>query len=703
MGKRSRAKTGRERRVEEAPPRPVEETSTARNLLVCAIIVALIAVIFLQVRNHQFTNLDDPIYITDNDRVKQGLTAENIRWAFTSFDFNWHPMTWLTHLADVELFGLDAGRHLLVNVLFHTANTLLLFFLVQRATGAVWRSALVAAIFAVHPLHVESVAWVAERKDVLSGLFFMLTLWFYIRYARTSSRLQYVLALASLALGLMSKGMLVTVPFVLLLLDYWPLNRWERTREVLIEKIPFLAVIIPGIIVTIIAQREAEALMTTEEFPLGQRIANAILSYGRYLAKTIWPAGLAVPYPYEYSIDPLKLIASLAVLIALTALVWRHRRRRYLVTGWFWFVGMLVPVIGLVQIGMQAMADRYTYLPMIGLSLAAVWFVSEVVSTRDSIRKPLFAAAIAIVAVLTVTARVQAGYWRDSETLFRHALAVTDRNMIAHSNLGNALMNRSQYQMAADEFQKAVAISSRNAEALNGLGTSRLRLGDTAEAERLFKASIEANPRNATAYHMLGEMALAAGKTDEAKALLEKAIAIRPKAETRAMLALAAGNLNEAIARYEEALRADPRSPEARNSLAAVLARSGRDAEALAQYEEALKLAPEHYDANMNLGALLSRLDRQTEAIVHFNAAARARPQSTEPRVYLALVYAQIGRIDAAAEQIAKAMATNHDQANADLTNALRLPARPNNIDEYLGFLERRRAGSGGPSGIDPQ
>jgi len=681
--------------MHERPALPADDKIDKRSLLVAALLVVSVFIVFAQVRDHQFTNYDDPVYITDNQHVQAGLTADGLRWAFTSFDFNWHPVTWISHMLDVELFGVNAGRHLLMNVVYHAISSVILFFVLLSLTHMLWRSAAVAALWAIHPLHVESVAWIAERKDVLSALFCFLTIAFYVRYVRNRSWIAYALMLVSLAFGLMSKGMLVTMPFVLLLLDYWPLDRLraETWRAALVqniaEKIPIFAMILGSAFMTFKAQREVSAVLALEALPPLARLANSILAYASYLGKTIWPSSLAIPYPYRVVISPTETVIAAVLLIAITIFVITQRdKRRYLFTGWFWFAGMLVPVIGLVQIGHQAMADRYTYLPHVGLFIAIVWLVADFAASRPQLRTAVAAASVVILVSLLVVARAQAAYWRDSITLFRHATILMPRNHIAHSNLGSAYLDKLQYVEAESAFRTSVRIFDRNALAHAGLGASLRKLGRLPAAERELRIAVAQDSKNDEILRQLGDVLIASGKREEALPLMQKALALRDDPRTRAELALARNDAAAAVASYEQAVRQDPESAELRNDFASALARQGRDQEALAQYQEALRIAPKQYDAHMNMGALLSRLERDAEAAAQFEAAAEERPSSPEPHVYLALINAKLGRFRQAEQEIETAMRIDEDAANTILTNAIRIPYKPTNIQEYLGFLK---------------
>src|SRR6266571_5542154 len=400
---------------------------------VCVSLVVFTWIVFGQTLRHDFVNYDDPRYVYQNTRITSGLNISGIAWAFTHIHSeNWHPLTTITHMLDCQLYGLKASGHHFTNVLLHTIAVLLLFVVLQQMTGAFWRSAFVAALFAIHPLHVESVAWVAERKDVLSGVFFMLTLLAYFHYTRAPSNLRYLIVAFVFALGLMSKPMLVTLPFVLLLLDYWPLERIKAQRpdigrqllKLIAEKIPLIVLSAVSGVITFLAQRHA--IGWTEQLPMLARINNAIVTYVIYVRQMFWPGNLAVFYPHPENRLPqweIGLAVALLACITTTALVLR-KVAPYLITGWFWYLGMLVPVIGLVQVGWQGHADRYTYLPQVGLYIAGTWAIADLTASFRR-RILLGAAALLIIGALSWTAWIQTSYWRDSEMLFTHALAVT--------------------------------------------------------------------------------------------------------------------------------------------------------------------------------------------------------------------------------------------------------------------------------------
>lgn len=660
---------------------------------ISVVLVLLVAFVFAQVRTHEFLTYDDPIYITENETVQKGLTADGIVWAFTSFDFNWHPITWLTHLTDVTLFGLDAGKHLLVNVVIHAINAILLLIVLARATGRVWRSSAVAALFAIHPLHVESVAWLSERKDVLSSLFLLLTIFFYLRFVDGRSKRAYAAMIVAFILGLMSKGMLVTLPFVLLLIDYWPLRRWsfgewKTLRGLFMEKLPLFLLILPAIFVTWYAQHAVEAIANIRFVSVPIRLANAAISYVVYIRRMFLPTDLALGYAYPSTISPTVTLICTLILLAITALVLLRRERRYLFTGWFWFVGMLVPVSGIVQIGPQSMADRYTYIPLVGLFIAGVWLVADFIRRFPLLRIPATIMAAAIILGLTFAARAQTSHWKDTETLFRRTARVTPRNPVAHETLGFALFRNGEYEKAIVEFHALIAIRPQYARGYQGLGASLAALGRTTEAIEAYRTSVRLDPMNAEAQRQLGLLEMAAGQTAEAAKRLEQAASLGD-VQAQGSLAMARGNTDAAIAEYEAAVEREPNSPEALNNLAAALARKGREDEALERYRAALRLSPFHYDANMNIGALLSRRGAISEAVTHYVAATRSRPQATEPHVYMALALANAGRPSEALQEAQAAAKINAESANSELTNALRIPPKPTNLDEFMAEMRR--------------
>ncbi len=509
---------------------------------ICILLAAGIAGVYWPVAGYGFLYCDDPEYVLSNAQVQGGLSWAGLVWALTSWEAaNWHPLTWLSHMLDVQFFGMVPGWHHLTNLVLHAANSLLLFTLLNRVTGAAWRSGVVAALFALHPLHVESVAWIAERKDVLSGCFFMLTLFAYARYAEEASafegetvrpapgksegrtaargRFWYVLALVLFAFGLMSKPMLVTLPFVLLLLDYWPVQRLGAENQggkvttllpFLVEKLPFFALSAGSAVVTFLAQQHGGSVTSATALPVGLRIENALASYALYLKMLLWPVPLAAYYPHPRSFSVERMALAVFALAGISLLViWLGRKRRFLVVGWLWYLGMLIPVIGLVQVGMQAMADRYMYLPMIGLLIAIVWGLGDLAGSWHWYRGILFAISTVAVGICLVLTARQVMFWKDSETLYRHALAVTSDNALAHQNLGAALAEQGKIDEASGHFSEALRIWPDYAEARSNLGFVHFLQRDVDKAIEQYRAALQLKPKMGKTHFLLG-MALAA-------------------------------------------------------------------------------------------------------------------------------------------------------------------------------------------------
>jgi Flp pilus assembly protein TadD len=583
-------------------------------------LVALTAFAFWPVLGNGFVNLDDETYVTRNPWVQRGLTAESLRWAWTTgYAANWHPLTWMSHMLDEELWGGEPRGHHLTSLVLHAVNALLLFWVLERMTGDRGRSSVVAALFAVHPLHVESVAWVAERKDVLSTTFWMLALLAYAGYVRRGGTLRYLVVAALLALGLAAKPMLVTLPIVLLLLDPWPLRRecphfWE--------KVPLLGIAAASAVATFLVQRAGEAVRTTEQYPLAARLANAVVTYATYLAKTVWPVDLAVFYPHRGSDLPVwQVAASLALLAISTAfVVWQRDRRPWLFTGWLWYVVTCLPVIGIVQVGGQAMADRYTYVPLVGVFMMLAWSVPDRVTTRfrGGARAVLPATAAAVILVLALLTRAQAARWRDSETLFRHALRVSEGNAKAHNHLGASLAEQGRLDEAIAEYEEALRLSPRYDEAHNNLGVALAAAGRHAEAVPHYVEVLERRPDQARVRVNLGNALQNLGRLDEAES------------------------------QFTHALRVDPAAVDAHYNLALTLSRAGRTVEAIGHYERALEIDPRHAAAHNNLGNALARQGRLTEAIEHFEHALRIDPRYATAHANLAAARLAEGRYEEA-------------------------------------------------------
>jgi tetratricopeptide (TPR) repeat protein len=619
-----------------------------------------------RVAGHEFIAYDDGPYITENPHVRNGLTLAGLRWACTTFHMgNWHPLTWISHMLDCQGFGLDPGPHHLVSVLLHAATAVLLFVALQRLTGGLWPSAFVAAAFALHPLRVESVAWAAERKDVLAGLFWMLVLLAWERWVRRPSAGRYAAVLVLLVLGLAAKSMLVTLPFVLLLLDVWPLGRWPArpARTLILEKVPLLAAAALFSAVTVVAQRSAGAIGPMEHLSLASRAANAATSYVAYLAQTVWPAGLSFYYPHpglrlaaEQGSVGAAAIGAAVLLVALTALalaLWR--RRPYVPVGWLWYLGTLVPVIGLVQVGMQARADRYTYLPSIGLYIAVAWAAAFWCHGSRSRRRAVAIASAALLAAAFGATAVQVSHWRDSGTLARHALRATPGNYRAHNLLGGFLEAGGRIEEAAEQFRLAVESRPDCLECLRNLGTMLRRLERHEEAEAVLSHALR---RGAPEARTLVELALvhqARGDVTRARAELDEALRVDPRfAEAHAALGALherADELALAAERLETAVGLEPGLAEAWNNLGVVYERQGRLAEARARLERALAIDEGYALAHKNLGGVLQRVGDADGAARELERALALDPDMTLARFKLGAVYAGQGRLEEALAQ----------------------------------------------------
>ena len=583
--------------------------------------------IYAQVIGHQFITLDDDSYITENSMVNRGVTLAGLDWAFTTFYAgNWHPLTWITHMIDSQLFGMNAGGHLLLNALIHVANTLLVFWFLLRTTHARWPSALVAALFALHPLHVESVAWASERKDTLSTFFGLLSLIAYVRYAEAPSSGRYVWTAITLALGLLAKPMLVTWPFVMLLLDYWPLRRFDLTsrKEVatklwplLREKLPLFALVAASAVITTVAQSHGGGVRTFTEFPIALRLSNALASYAKYVLLTFWPNDLAVYYPYTATGTPVwQIICAAFLLIGIMAFcLFQRKIRPYLIVGWLWFLGTLVPVIGLVQVGGQTMADRYFYIPSIGLFIAVVFGLADIAKTRHV--APSLSAGIAggvLLALATLT-NAQIHRWRDSFTLFEHALAVTPPNLTIENDLGSAMSRSGLHDEAAAHFEKALKITPDHYTSLLNMGVTRFYQGRLPEAVEYYQAALRSQPDAPKAHDLLGMALAMQNRSEAALDEIRRAVELAPKdTDIRKDLGVTLarlGRIPEAIDHFHEALRLNPNSAEAHDNLGLALLASGKPRESILEFEAALRLKPELKVAADSLRRAQAQLNSQ--------------------------------------------------------------------------------------------
>jgi tetratricopeptide (TPR) repeat protein len=626
------------------PPRKVQQTAGVQRLSwktrgwLLAALVGLTAFVYAPVRHHEFVNFDDPTYVSENPQVSAGLTWQGIKWAAASeYAGNWHPLTWLSHMLDVELYGLDAGRHHVTSALMHVATTIILFLVLHSATGAAGRSAMVAALFAVHPLHVESVAWVAERKDVLSTLFWALAIASYVAYVRQPRAYPYILLVLFHAAGLLAKPMVVTLPFALLLLDWWPLRRIGRLAgsgrltliRLVLEKLPLFLLAATSGVITFLVQQQAGAIKTLETLPWDRRVANAIVGYITYLSRTIWPVDLAPIYPYAASLPPWPVVGALAGLLVATGLALRAARRRpYVPVGWLWYLGTLVPVIGLIQVGGQPTADRYTYVPLIGVFIAVAWGGADLLS---KVRSPLgrrtsWIAATVLVVLCAATARRQVAHWQDSVRLWQHAIQAVPGNYRAHVNLGHALIAQGRTDEAIAQYADALRVKPDFAEAHNRLGQALADRGDIAGAIASYRAALHILPDYVDAHNNLG------------LALTRQAV------------------LEEAVAHFSEAIRLDPLFAAGHSNLGVARARQGRLDDAIRHFMMALEIAPDSADARVNLAFALTDQGRGREALPHYAEALKLRPNDARARHGLALALADQGRLDEAIASLREAV-----------------------------------------------
>jgi Flp pilus assembly protein TadD len=560
-----------------------------RSFWVCVALTLITVAVFWQVCTYGFINYDDPDYVYENRNIQSGITFKSIKWAFTTGYFaNWHPLTWLSYMLDWQLFGLKAEYYHLTNLIFHIANTLLLFVVLKQMTHRIWPSAFVAALFALHPLHIESVAWVAERKDVLSTFFWMLTMFAYVRYTRHPGVTGYLLTLLSFALGLMAKPMLVTIPFVLLLLDYWPLDRFSPKRRkagtkyslsyLLIEKVPLFALTLASCIVTFIVQRKGGAMHVGKNYDLSVRLANAFISYLQYIIKMIWPARLSMIYPHPGpNVSILHAVISSALLLAVTIIILRYARDyRYLVTGWFWYLGTLVPVIGFVQVGNEAFADRYSYITLIGLFIIIGWGLPDLMTRWRYKKIALTLTALLTILAISICTHFQLRHWQNSLTLFKHALDVTEDNYLAHHRIAAALREQGRLDETIYHYKRVLEINPRVVEVYLDLGAALTAKGEFSEAVSLYNKALQIAPDFIELRINLGIALIGSGKLTEAAEEYEKVLRIQPQNtfahNNLGVIFLRQGKFDEAIEHFRRAIQIDPNNTTARNSLNRALA-----------------------------------------------------------------------------------------------------------------------------------
>jgi len=688
------------------------------DLWICLLLLLAVCAVYAPVHAFDFVNYDDPQYVRDNPHVREGLTVAAVRWAFTSGELaNWFPITRLSHMLDAQFFGIHAGPQHVTGVFFHAAAALFLFLFLRRATGLRWPSALVALLFAVHPLHVESAAWIAERKDVLCASFWFLSLWAYVRYVEMPGRGRYLMVLLWFSLGLMAKPMIVTLPVLLLLLDFWPLRR----RPAYLEKVPFFLLAAGSALTTYLVQHQSGAVRPFAMIPLALRMENALVSAVVYLAQTVWPTRLAVfyPYPSEIPIWQVALASGLTAIISI--LVWRARAAcPYLLVGWLWYGVTLAPVIGIIQVGDQSRADRYLYVPMVGLLIGLCFGAADWLRRAPKFRPATAGIAAGVVLCCAVVARAQVGYWKDSEALFEHALEVTgENNYVAQHNLGAALADNPErlpdairhyqeavrinpgsvtghvdlanvlsaagrWSEAVPEYQAGLRLAPDYVSAHNNFGSALAKLpGRLPDAIAEYRTAIRLDPANPEVHNNLGcVLAQMPGEAPQAIAEFRSALSLRPDypeahANLAGVLAGFPDRLPEAASEYETAVRSRPESPELHYGMAVLLTRMGKAPEAIAQFEEALKLRPDFAEAHNYLGvALLRYPNRASEAVQHLKAALQINPDYAEAHYNLGGALMNSGDRQAALVEFEAALRLNPDPKLRQLVERLRRAGR---------------------------
>lgn len=616
------------------------------EFVVITVLSILILLIYAQTVGFNFINFDDNLYVYENPFVTSGLNSTNIKWAFTQFhSANWHPLTWISHQLDVTIFGPKAGGHHATNVIIHLINSILAFAVFQKYTNCFYKSAIIAALFAVHPMHVESVAWISERKDVLSTMFWFLTMWAYFAYVKSEKNQKfYVLTLLFFILGLMAKPMLVTLPFVLLLLDYGFLERLKTVddlKKLVVEKIPFFALSAISSYITILAQKSSGAIQSLEMLPFQTRIVNAFVSYAKYVISFFYPANLSVWYPYNENLSPFEVIGSIILLISISALcIWQFQKRKYLLTGWLWFLGTLVPVIGLVQVGNQPIADRYTYIPFFGIFLMLVFGLKDLFDHLKIEAKVFYVIWAIAILIFSVVAYRQASHWRDDETLYKHSLSVTTGNYIVLQTYCHHLMLKDQLDKAENLCRQAIEIKPDFAGAINTVGIIEFKRGRFEAAAENFKKTIEVSPNYQGIYFNYSNALSLSGKPEEAEAQLQKAVISTPLNANPPIWIESLNNLafgyskkqkyENAAENFERVLQLAPDRADVRANLALMLLQLKKTDEAQKQIEEAIRLNPEQAENFNNYGLILLEKKETAKAVEQFEKALKIKPDFKE-------------------------------------------------------------------------
>ncbi len=613
-----------------------------RVILIYALLAVAVSAAYWRVFSNGFVNYDDPLYITDNKHIQQGLTWDGVVWAFKSgYAVNWHPVTWLSHMLDCQLFGLNPRGHHLTSLLLHIANTLLLFYVLRKMTGALWASAFAAAVFGLHPLHIQSVGWVSERKDVLSTLFWLLTLLSYIRYVQDRNFKRYLITILLFAVGLMAKPMLVTLPIVMLLLDYWPLKRTSRGPgpairnfgRLIVEKIPLFVLSAVSCLVTFFVQQQGGAVATFDKISPALRLCNIPLAYCAYIVKTIIPSGLMAYYPYNPNSSILLIAAAVLFLAAISAGV-IFLRRPYLIVGWLFFIITLVPVIGIIQVGGQSRADRYMYIPMIGLLIMIVWGLKEIVERVRLSRFVLVPAIAVCLSAMSIATWINVGYWKNTFTLFGHALEVMPANHIALLFLGNTLVEQKNNSGAIEYYKKSV-------EAAPGFAEARFNLALALFHDNKFDKALEQ-------YNMVLNI-----KENY------------PRVHFYIANVLAKMGHTAAAKHYSAAIKNDPEDIEAYSNWAVMLAENGQIEQAVEKYNKALAIKPDNADVHNNLGNALKNQGKLAQAAEHYQKALSLKPDFAQAQVSFADTLRMQGRFDAAIERYKLALKADSNLSDA--------------------------------------
>jgi protein O-mannosyl-transferase len=696
--------------------------SQRQQRYIIIVILAIVTIIsFASVFQNGFISYDDPAYVVKNEHVRSGLSPSTIAWAFTAtIEANWHPLTWLSHELDYSLFGLDAQYHHAMNLFIHLLTSIMVFLLFESMTGEQWQSAFIACVFAIHPLHVESVAWIAERKDVLSGFFWFATMLAYVRYTRSSAKRWYVVALILFMLGLMSKPMLVSLPFVLLLIDYWPLERLQfgkiQTRDkigfpalpikrILLEKIPFLIFSVISSIITFLVQQQGGSMAISSRLPMDERLTNAVVAYCKYIGKIFVPTDLAFFYPHPLgSLELWQIIGSIGIILLITFIAWKNfNTEKYFVIGWFWFLGTLIPVIGIVQVGLQSMADRYMYTPIIGIAIILAWGMPAM-SRRIKLNKNIPVAAFAMTVPLMMWGTyTQTTYWKDNRTLYEHALKVTSNNHIAHTNLGADLADSGKHTEALVHLREALRLWPDEILPHGNLARSLVALGERQEAlahyywilkrkptdpqlqNRIADVLADEGDLNGAIEHYreafrldstlllsrckIGKLLAQQSKYDEAKAECTFVLHKDPtNSMTHDILGIIAGELKqyvEAIREFTEAIRLDSTNADAYNDLGIVYDNLGKEQDAFQMYQRAVHFNDEQWNAQFNLGTLYARRNQFADAAIHLQRAVELFPTALGARANLARVYGIQGNFVAAADQYASIVKLDPGNAQA--------------------------------------